>query len=127
MIASAANRNCRKLRVSISLCNIAVSAVTIPSNMSSSKSISIIVPTRNEAENVAPLVSQIVASAVPFREILFVDNDSTDGTRNVIRSLAAIHPIRLIDQDPAEPGLAAAILSGARGAEGGGLLLMDAE
>ncbi len=60
------------------------------------KSVSIIVPTRNEAENVAMLVAQIVSSAVPFHEILFVDHDSTDGTCDVIRSLMVNHPIRLI-------------------------------
>ena len=77
---------------------------SIESNMSAvAKSVSIIVPTRNEAENVAMLVSHIVASAVPFHEILFVDADSTDGTRDVIRSLTGNHPIRLIDQDQAEP------------------------
>jgi len=32
-------------------------------------SVSIIVPTLNEVENIAPLVSQIIASAAPFREI----------------------------------------------------------
>jgi dolichol-phosphate mannosyltransferase len=93
----------------------------------SAKSVSIIVPTRNEAENIEPLVSQIVANAVSFREILFVDDDSTDGTRDVIRSLAASYPIRLIDQDRAELGLAAAIMSGARAAEGELLLVMDAD
>src|SRR6266571_7845001 len=34
-------------------------------------SVSIIVPTLNEEENIAPLVAQITACAVPFREILF--------------------------------------------------------
>ena len=91
------------------------------------KSVSIIVPTRNEAENVAPLVSQIVACAVPFHEILFVDDDSTDGTRDLIRSLAGSHPIRSIEQDRAQPGLAAAIMSGAETAEGEFLLIMDAD
>jgi dolichol-phosphate mannosyltransferase len=81
-------------------------------------SISIIIPTRNEVENIAPLVSQIVAAAVPLREIVFVDADSIDGTLDIIRSLAAIHPIRLIEQDPAAPGLAAAITAGAAAANG---------
>lgn len=90
-------------------------------------SVSIIVPTSNEAENIAPLVSQIVANAVPFREILFVDDSSTDATRDMIRALAARHPIRLIEQDQAEFGLAAAIMSGARAAEGKFLLVMDAD
>src|SRR6266478_3739250 len=91
------------------------------------KSISIIVPTRNEAENVATLVSQIVANAVPFHEILFIDDDSSDGTRDVIRSLRGSHPIRLIEQDHADPGLASAIMSGAKVAEGELLLVMDAD
>jgi len=91
------------------------------------KLVSIIVPTRNEAENIEGLVSQIEASAVPFHEILFVDEDSTDGTRDVIRSLAGSHPIRLIEQDYAQPGLAAAIMSGAQVAEGEFLLIMDAD
>lgn len=93
----------------------------------SAKSVSIIVPTRNEAENVAPLVSQILAAGVPFREILFIDGDSSDGTSEVIRSLAETHPIRCIGQNPAEPGLAAAIMSAAEAAKGELLLIMDAD
>jgi dolichol-phosphate mannosyltransferase len=91
------------------------------------KSISIIVPTLNEEENVEPLVTQITACAVPFREILFVDDHSTDSTRDRIRTLATDHPIRLIEQDGSDPGLAAAIMLGARAAEGEILLVMDAD
>src|SRR5438045_5488347 len=89
-------------------------------------SVSIIVPTLNEVENIAPLVSQIIASAAPFREILFIDNNSTDASRDMIRVLAASHPIRLIEQDHAELGLSAAIMSGALAAQGEILLVMDA-
>ena len=90
-------------------------------------SVSIIIPTFNEAENIAPLVSQIVATGVPIREILFVDGGSTDGTRDAIRSLAANHPIRLIEQERGAPGLAAAIMAGARAAQDDILLVMDAD
>jgi dolichol-phosphate mannosyltransferase len=97
-------------------------------NLSASPdSVSIIVPTLNEAENIAPLVSQIVASAVPFREILFVDDRSTDATRDMIRALAASRAVRLLEQDGADLGLAAAIISGARAAQGEILLVMDAD
>ena len=52
--------------------------------MSASASpVSIIVPTLNEEANIAPLVAQIMASAVPFREIVFVDEGSTDATRDM--------------------------------------------
>src|SRR5882724_12291849 len=91
------------------------------------QSVSIIVPTLNEEENIAPLVSQISACAVPFREILFVDDHSTDGTRAKIRTLEGSHPIRLIEQNATDVGLAGAIMSGARAAEGEILLVMDAD
>ncbi|MEY2484718.1 MAG: dolichol-phosphate mannosyltransferase [Verrucomicrobiota bacterium] len=91
------------------------------------ESLSIIIPTRNEAENIAALVSDIVATGASFCEILFVDGDSTDDTRNIIRSLAGDHAVRLIEQDPAERGLAAAIMAGAREAKGDLLLVMDAD
>ena len=79
-----------------------------------SNSVSIIIPTLNEEENILPLVSEIAACAVPFQEILFVDDDSTDATCDKIRALAESHPIRLIEQDGAGPGLATAIMSGAQ-------------
>ena len=92
-----------------------------------SNSISIIIPTLNEEENIVPLVSEIAACAVPFREILFVDDHSTDATCDRIRGLAASRPIRLIEQDGAGPGLATAIMLGARAARGEILLVMDAD
>jgi dolichol-phosphate mannosyltransferase len=94
---------------------------------SSANPVSIIIPTLNEEENIAPLVSQIIASAVPFQEILFVDDDSTDATTDIVRTLAARHPIRLIEQNSAHRGLAGAIVTGARAAQGDILLVMDAD
>src|SRR5438309_7573053 len=93
----------------------------------SDHSVSIIVPTLNEEENIAPVVSEITPWAVPFREILFVDDHSTDATREEIRALEGSLPIRLIEQNGAEFGLASAIMSGARAAEGEILLVMDAD
>ena len=66
-------------------------------------SISIIIPTLNEEENIAPLVSEIAACAVPFGEILFVNDHSIDETCDKVRALAGTHPIRLIEQDGAGP------------------------
>src|SRR5438067_7991915 len=90
-------------------------------------SVSIVIPTLNEEENIEPLISQITACAVPFLEILFVDDHSTDNTRGKIHDLARTQPIRLIEQDGAELGLAGAIMSGARAAQGEFLLVMDAD
>src|SRR5436190_4798865 len=90
-------------------------------------SVSIVIPTLNEEENIEPLISQIIACANPFLEILFVDDHSTDDTRGKIHDLARIQPIRLIEQDGAELGLAGAIMAGARAAQGEILLVMDAD
>ena len=92
-----------------------------------SNSVSIIIPTLNEEENILPLVAEITACGVPFREILFVDDHSTDATCDKIRALSGAHPIRLIEQDGAGPGLATAIMLGARAARGEILLVMDAD
>ena len=93
-----------------------------------SNSVSIIVPTLNEEENIVPLVAEIIACAVPFREILFVDGRSTDATREKIRTLAENQPpVRLIEQDGTGRGLAGAIMSGAWVAQGEILLVMDAD
>jgi dolichol-phosphate mannosyltransferase len=91
------------------------------------RSVSIIVPTLNEADNIAPLVAQIRATGVPFREIVFVDDRSTDGTQEIIRALARDHPVRLIEREPGEIGLAGAVMAGAKAAEGDLLLVMDAD
>src|SRR5437762_4969612 len=93
----------------------------------SASSVSIIVPTLNEEANIAPLVAQIMASAVPFREIVFVDEGSTDATRDMIYALAGRCSLRLIEQDGTELGLAGAIMSGARVAQAEILLVMDAD
>src|SRR4029450_13750763 len=89
-------------------------------------SISIIVPTLNEEQNIVPLVSEITACAVPFREILFVAGHSPDPTRDKIRPPAGSQPIRLIEQDGAGSGLAGAIMAGARAAHGEILLVVGA-
>jgi len=91
-----------------------------------SERVSIIVPTRNEAENIEPLVRQIFENLTPH-EIIFVDGDSSDGTRDVVHRLSASAPIKLLAQDRHPPGLAAAIMAGARAAEGGTLVVMDAD
>jgi dolichol-phosphate mannosyltransferase len=95
--------------------------------MFASRSVSIIIPTLNEVENIAPLLSRLALTGIPFREIVFVDDRSTDGTQGAIRAMAANHPVRLIEREGAEIGLASAIMTGARAAHGEILLVLDAD
>jgi dolichol-phosphate mannosyltransferase len=92
-----------------------------------SKSISIIIPTYNERENIMALVERI-AGALPGRdyEIVFVDDDSQDGTAELIESLAGKYPVRVIVRKD-EKGLASAVVHGIGHTDGGTIVVMDAD
>ena len=93
--------------------------------------VSIVVPTRNEAANVLPLVTRTVQALgrvdAPF-EILFVD-DSDDETPAIIRGLPDASAVRLFRREAPERtgGLSGAVLSGFDRARGDVLVVMDAD
>ena len=89
--------------------------------------VSIVVPTLNEVENIEPLVRQLVEAAPFCREILIVDDLSTDGTRERVRSLLSHYPLRLIERDQPTLGLSGAVIAGARAASCEILVVMDAD
>jgi len=92
--------------------------------------VSIIVPTYQEAENLPYLISRIENSLVslgfPY-EVIFVDDNSQDGTEEVISNYAAKgHPVRLITRI-GERGLSSAVVRGFCEAGGRILVCMDAD
>ncbi len=91
--------------------------------------VSIIIPTRNEGENIGPLLERI-AKAISERaqdtEIIFVDDASTDTTREEIRNYSGPLNVRLICRDDV-CGLATAVCAGAHAAGGELLVVMDAD
>lgn len=95
-------------------------------------SVSVVVPTFNEARNIDELVSRVsaVAAAADVQEILFVD-DSTDDTPDVISAVSAASslPVRLIHRTGAARtgGLSGAVVVGLRAATGDWVLVMDAD
>ena len=89
--------------------------------------ISLVIPTLNEADNVAPLLDRLARLDPALDEIIFVDDGSTDGTRERIRSLAGSAPVHLIERDDPSFGLAGAVIEGARLATGDWLVVMDAD
>jgi dolichol-phosphate mannosyltransferase len=93
--------------------------------------VSVVVPTRDEAGNVEPLVERL-ARVIPEHplEVIFVD-DSEDGTDDVVRGLAQ-RPncaVRLLHRDPADRwgGLGGAVVDGMRVARAGWVCVMDAD
>jgi dolichol-phosphate mannosyltransferase len=87
----------------------------------------IIIPTLQEVDNIVPVVEQIEQTKIPFGEIIFVDDGSTDGTRERIRALTTAHRVRLIERDGAEGGLAGAIVAGANASSADVFVAMDAD
>jgi len=82
--------------------------------------LSIVIPARNEAENIRTLLDGIVAAlkTAPAFEIIVVDDGSTDATGAAVRAAAADDPrIRLLTH-PSSAGQSAAVHSGVRSATG---------
>ncbi|MFL6520749.1 MAG: polyprenol monophosphomannose synthase [Chthoniobacterales bacterium] len=89
--------------------------------------ISLVIPTLNEAENIGPLVMRLAQCEPGLDEIIFVDDGSTDGTRERIRSLNANASVRLIERETPALGLSGAVIAGAHAAAGDWLVVMDAD
>ena len=83
--------------------------------------ISVVLPAKNEAANLEPLIKQLKI-LLPESEILLVDDGSTDATA----SLASSNGARVISH-PYSLGNGAAIKTGARNAKGEILIFMDAD
>lgn len=94
---------------------------------SSLPSVSVVVPTYNERDNLAPLAERVFAVLDPARsELLIVDDNSPDGTPDVARALAARFPVRC-EVRTQERGLATAVIAGLRLAEYDYIVSMDAD
>lgn len=90
--------------------------------------LSIIVPTYNEFDSVSPLISKIddVLSGRDF-EILFVDDDSPDGTAAKVISLSDSYPVKAIVRKEGKRGLAPSVVEGLDHVSGDIVLVMDAD
>ena len=78
----------------------------------SAEQVSVVLPTYNEAGNMAPLMEGILAALGPAVEIIVVDDDSPDGTAALVRDFAQTHPqVRLVLR-ARERGLTSAIARG---------------
>jgi len=92
-------------------------------------SLTIVVPTLNEENNIVPLVERIDASMKKDAEqytILFIDDRSTDKTVEVIKSLSSKYPVSYETKDGLS-GKAQSIIQGVKSASSEYVCMIDAD
>jgi glycosyltransferase involved in cell wall biosynthesis len=101
----------------------------LPSSDKAAVAVSVVVPVRNEAENVAPLVAEIIG-ALDGRwayEIIYVNDGSTDATGERLFELARSHPQLRQLRHATSFGQSAAVRSGVRAARGAIVATLDGD
>jgi dolichol-phosphate mannosyltransferase len=91
--------------------------------------LSIVIPAKNESENVAFVVEAInsALAGIDGYEVIYVDDGSTDATAEAVRETARRHPfVRLVRHDRSG-GQSAAIHTGVMAARGGVICTLDAD
>ena len=101
-----------------------------PDPESAGQTLSIIVPTFREADNIAPLAERIDAALSGTGiewELLLVDDDSNDGSEAVAAELARRLPVRMVTRREAPRDLSLAVIEGIRLSRFDRLVVMDAD
>jgi dolichol-phosphate mannosyltransferase len=84
--------------------------------------VSVILPTYNEADNIVPLIQALKKNVLGLMEILVVDDNSPDGTAKVVKDPKTRLIVRLTDH-----GLRKSIQEGITNARGEIIVWMDAD
>lgn len=97
-------------------------------NVSGPLEIAVVIPTFNERENVRPVLSKLANALAGIRyEVIFVDDDSQDGTADCVRAIARIDPYVRVLQRVRRRGLASACLEGMMATAAPYIAVMDAD
>jgi len=87
--------------------------------------LSVVIPAFNEAKTIREIVARVLAVPVE-KEILIIDDGSTDGTREMLRELDGRDGVRVFLQ-PVNQGKGAAVSVGFRHATGDVVVVQDAD
>jgi len=101
----------------------------LPSSDIAAIAVSIVVPVRNEAENIAPVIAEI-AAALDCRwnyEIIYVNDGSTDATPERLASAMKSRPNLREVRHATSTGQSAAVRSGVRVAHGAIVATLDGD
>jgi dolichol-phosphate mannosyltransferase len=104
-------------------------SVDLPCSDSAAVAVSVVVPVRNEAENVSPLIAEI-AAALDGRwayEIIYIDDGSTDATAERLKAARQQHGNLRQIRHATSSGQSAAVRSGVRAARGAIVATLDGD
>ena len=87
--------------------------------------LSVIMPVYNEAGTIDEIIRRVMAVGVP-KELIVVDDGSTDGTREKLRALPPAEGLRLLFH-PRNQGKGAAVRTGLAAARGDVMVIQDAD
>jgi glycosyltransferase involved in cell wall biosynthesis len=88
--------------------------------------LSIVIPCYNEAKTIRAIVERVRAAPLKDKEIIIVDDDSRDGTRDVLRTQIAPLVDRIIYHD-SNQGKGAALRTGFAATTGDAVIVQDAD
>jgi len=89
----------------------------------------VVIPTYNEKDSIAKLINALFLQSIPGLEVIIVDDNSPDGTGQIVKKLAHHFPIHLLER-PKKLGLGSAYIAGFNKALGLGadrIFEMDAD
>ena len=91
------------------------------------KTVSLIIPTYNEHDNVTALVQRLGKALTNYNyEIIFIDDNSTDGTAELAESIKDKYPLKVVVRKD-KRGLASAVVDGLSYTNGDTIAVMDAD
>jgi len=90
--------------------------------------LTIVIPAYNEAATITAVLARVYAVALPIaREVIVVNDGSTDATRAQIEAVRASYPELIVLDMPRNSGKGAAIAHGVRAATGDVVVIQDAD
>jgi dolichol-phosphate mannosyltransferase len=101
----------------------------IERNLSMAVALSVIVPVKDEADNVGPLAREIAQALTnePSQEIIFIDDGSRDGTADALKALKTEIPTLRVIQHGRNLGQSRGIRTGVRAARADIIVTLDGD